>query len=161
MLSCHHLFALVETISRQLIALDAILLMFQTVRHLLLINMFPVFEDVIKRVWEIGSSSTVRHASYLCKLKADFLKARASFIIHLQRRPTGTVRQSIFQERVKLVAYRALLSDLKLFLRTKKSANERSATLFRMDKLMKGKQLKSTLSWLKKLTEIKTKTALS
>ena len=60
-----------------------------------------------------------------------------------------------------MVAYQALLSDLKLYLRTKKSANERSATLFRMDKLMKDKQLKSTLSWLKKLTEIKTKTALS
>ena len=161
MLSYHHLFALVETISRQLIALDAILLMFRTVRHLLLINMSPVFEDVIRKVWEIGSNFTVRHASYLCKQKADFLKAKASFIIHLQQRPTGTARQSIFQERVKLVAYRALLSDLKLFLRIKKSANELSATLFRMVKLMKDKQLKSTLSWLKKLMEIKTKTALS
>ena len=161
MLSYHHLFALVEITSRQLIALDAILLMFQTVRPLQLINMFPVLEDVIKRVWEIGSNFTVRHASYLCKQKADSLKAKASFIIHSQRRPTETVRQSIFQERVKLVAYRALLSDLKLFLRTKKLASERSATLFRMVKLMKDKQLKSTLSWLKKLMEIKTKTALS
>ena len=129
------------------------------VRHLLLINMFLVFEAVISRLWEIGSNSIAHHASFLYRLKADFLRAKASFLIHSLLRLTGIVRQSIFLRRVKLVACQTLLLDLKLFPTTKRSANERSATQFKMVKsvnLMIHRQLKSTLSWLKKLMEMRT-----
>ena len=137
-----HLFALVEIwINRQLIELDTISGKFQMVRPLLLINTFPVYEAVIKRVWKRGRNSTVRHASFPYKIIADFLGAKTSFIIHSLLR--GTIRQS-------MVACRALLSDLKLFPRTKRLAKEHSATQFKMVNLIKHKQLKWTLSRLKK-----------
>ena len=138
----HHLFALVEMwINRQLIQLDAILETFQMVRPLLLINTFPVFEAVIKRVWKRGSNSTARHDSFPYKLTVDFLRAKTNFIIHSLL--TGIIRQS-------MVACRTLLSDLKLFPRTKRLAKEHSATQFKMVNLIKHKQLKWKLSWLKK-----------
>ena len=137
----HHLFALVEIINRQLIELDAILGTFQMVRPLLLINTFPVYEAVIKRVWKRGSNSTVRHASFPYKIKADFLGAKTNFIIHSLLK--GIIKQS-------MLACRNLLSDLKLFPRTQRLAKEHSATQFKMVNLIKHKQLKWTLSWLKK-----------
>ena len=116
----------------------------------------------MSRLWEIGSNSIAHHASYPYRLKADFLKAKASFLIHSLLRLTRIVRQSIFQGRMKLVACQTLLLDLKLFPTTKRSANERSATQFKMVQLVKSvnlmmhRQLKLTLSWLKKLMEMRT-----
>ena len=165
MLNYHHLSDLVETSSRQLIALDAISRTFQTARPLRLICMFPVSEAAIRRVWKRGSNSIVRHASWPCKLIADFLRVKDIFIIHSPPRLTRIVRHSIFLGRKNF-----LLTDPKLSLRVITVAmalkrllvNEHSASLFRRNnrilKRLRCKKLKLTLSWPKKMKRIRTRT---